>query len=214
VQGRYLGTKWTHGLAATNKLVVGGPFLQGHKITVGTLDDDVLTVDGLAVLGEVGSTYDIPGVAHLTYSDQGELVDEAQSDEPRRIVHLDLPMGMSMDIMRWGNYMDFRVLLPKGEAIDGSCGNFNGDPSDDTTEAIIERLGGATVSPEDMLFEHVAPQQLSQEMEDMLHAECQGEKREEAKNECKHLAYTLACEFDVCFGMNAHARKEALTFSD
>merc|ERR1719401_3018040 len=62
IQGRYLGTSWTHGLAATNKLVVGGPFLKGHKIVVGTTDSDELTVDGDAVLQEVGSVAHIPGL--------------------------------------------------------------------------------------------------------------------------------------------------------
>merc|ERR1712039_937382 len=32
IQGRFMGTKYTEGLAATNQIVVGGPFLHGHKI--------------------------------------------------------------------------------------------------------------------------------------------------------------------------------------
>jgi len=144
----------------------------------------------------------------------GELVDEAQSDNPKHIVHMDLPLDMTIEVMRWNNYMDFRILMPKGQIIDGSCGNFNGDPIDDSTEAIIERMGGARVAPEDMLFEHVAPTELSQEMKDMLEAECTGHTREVAKADCAGVEYPAACEFDVCFGMNSHARKEALTYSD
>lgn len=46
IQGRYMGTRYTAGLAATNKIAVGGPFLNGHIISVGTLEDGPITVDG------------------------------------------------------------------------------------------------------------------------------------------------------------------------
>jgi len=213
IQGRYLGTSWTHGLAATSKIVVGGPFLQGHHIEVGTMDSDELEVDGQAVLGSIGSSYSIPGLAHLTYSDQGELVDKAQTEYPKRIVHMDLPMGLKIDVMRWPNYLDLRIVMPSQGNMDGSCGNFNGDPSDDTTEAIIQRLGDK-IETSDFLFDRLAPQTISDEMKAMLEHECTGLKRQEAKSACQHLQYTEACEYDVCFGMNAHARKQALTYAE
>jgi len=187
---------------------------------VGTMDDDVFSVDGEPIEktwmkqhGALNPLQDMPDVK-IDFGYIVELVDEAQSDEPQNTVRLSLPMGVILEVMRWSNYMDFRIKMPGGHGIDGSCGNFNGDPNDDTSAAIIERMGGARVAMEDMLFDHVAPQNLSQEMKDMLESECTGELRQQAKAECGHLDYPPACEYDVCFGMNAHARKEALTFSD
>merc|ERR1719277_282615 len=108
--------------------------------------------------------------------------------------------------------MDLRVVMPRQGNIDGSCGNFNGDAADDTTEAIIQRIGDR-IRSSDMLFDTHAPSTISSEMKQMLENECTGSKRDDARQACASLSYTLACEYDVCFGMNAHARKEALTYS-
>merc|ERR1719356_2079307 len=68
IQGRYLGTTYTKGLAATNAIAVGGSFLQGSVIVVGTLESGVMTVDGQPVLGSLNSHYSIGGFATLSYN--------------------------------------------------------------------------------------------------------------------------------------------------
>jgi hypothetical protein len=213
IQGRYLGTTWTHGLAATSKLVVGGPFLNGHKIVIGTVDSGEMTVDGQPVLGALGSSYSLgDGLGRLTYSGDGQLVDAAQTEFPKRIVQLDLPLGVKIWVMRWPNYMDFKIEMPKQPNQDGTCGNFNGQIADDTSEAIIVR-SAARVHTQDMLFHSRAPERLSPEMEQMMAKECDMATSARAKQECVSSPTPPACEYDVCFGMNAHARKEALLYA-
>jgi len=50
IQGRFLGPMYTEGLSATRQIVAGVPFLNGHKILVGSFDTDVLTVDFVPVM--------------------------------------------------------------------------------------------------------------------------------------------------------------------
>merc|ERR1712232_1416503 len=57
IQARFEGTKYTERLAATNRIVVGGPFLHGHKIEVGTRESEVLTVDGRSVIPSFPGSY-------------------------------------------------------------------------------------------------------------------------------------------------------------
>jgi len=213
IQGRFLGTTWTHGLAATNKLVVGGPFLNGHEITIGTVDSGEMTVDGQPVLGALGSSYSIgDGVGRLSYSGAGEVVDRAQTEFPKRIVQMDLPLGVKISVMRWPNYVDFRIEMAKQPNQDGTCGNFNSDIADDTSEAIILR-SGARVQTQDLLFHSRAPERLSPEMQQMMTRDCDAATSARAKRECASSHSPPTCEYDVCFGMNAHARKEALRYA-
>jgi len=212
IQGRYLGTSWTHGLAATNKLIVGGPFLNGHKIAIGTVDSGEMTVDGQPVLGALGSRYSVAGIATLSYSGVGQLVDKAQTEFPKRIVQMDLPLGVKISVMRWPNYVDFKIEMPEQPNQDGTCGNFNGDASDDTPAAIIERIGARVRRP-DLLFSTQSSERLSPEMERMMANDCVAATRAKARPLCQNSPSPGACEFDVCFGMNPHARKEALRFA-
>merc|ERR1719382_1085485 len=121
-----MGTKWTHGLAATSKIVVAGAHMRGHKIVVGSLETGAITVDGRPVLSIFPSTYDLEGIGKLTYDSNGELVDKADHDPAStRILHMELPGGVKITVMCWTNYIDFKVVMRQQEAQDGSCGNFN-----------------------------------------------------------------------------------------
>jgi len=218
IQGRYMGTDYTDGLAATNKVAVGGDFLQGHIIEVANLDDGGILVDGEAVLQELGSSYSVAGLATLTYDSLGALPDEAQSKYTKRIVHMELPDGVTFTVYRWQNYLDLKLEMdPVEGGQDGSCGNFNGDPTDDTTEAIFHRIG-ARVGPGDMLLRHRADIKFTPEMEQML-STCPGDQLVQGELECRQeLPQTASsievnsCVFDFCFGMNEHALKIAQTF--
>mmetsp|Transcript_97480 Transcript_97480/g.203446 ORF Transcript_97480/g.203446 Transcript_97480/m.203446 type:complete len:442 (+) Transcript_97480:65-1390(+) len=220
IQGRYMGTKWTLGLAATSKVAVSGPFIDNHLIEVEPMEKDfggAILLDGVEVLNKFG-TLKFSG-ARITYDDQGELVDEATSKWKKNIVHMDLPKGISMTVFRWDNYLDLKITMPPMET-DGSCGNFNGDASDDTVEAIFDRVG-ARVDKEDLLFSRGASISMSSQAEDMLRKYCVGDKLQNATNEClKEIPATArtteevsACTFDHCFGMNAHALQIAKQFA-
>jgi len=218
IQGRFMGTNYTKGLAATNKIAVGGPFLQNHVVEVGCMEDGPITVDGAPVLQTFPSTYDLKGIASITYSTDGKLVDKATSDFQRHIVHMELPMGIRLTILRWGNYLDFRLAMAPQGGMDGACGNFNGDPTDDATEAVFQRLG-ARVPDSELLFKGRAPFKLS-EVEEKLLDLCSSTTMARAREECpKQLAGVRdapqdqnalkSCYLDVCFGSNEHVLKMA-----
>merc|ERR1719162_596071 len=57
IQGRYMGTKFTFGLAATQKVAIGGPFLKNHVIEIEPMEHRYggrIMVDRQPVLGEFG----------------------------------------------------------------------------------------------------------------------------------------------------------------
>jgi len=216
VQGRFLGTAYTRGLSATNKLAVGGDFVNGHVIEVGTMEGGHPTVDGVEVLTTLGSTYSLEGgLGTLTYNAEGDLPDEAASHFDRNIVHMDLPNGVRIEIFRWMNYLDFRIHVPLGTKVDGCCGNYNGWPADDTTAKIFSRIG-ARVPEGELIFSQRAAVVVSQEMQRMIAAACPEARLQPAKDNCRS-ALPLgasgesmdACVYDYCFGAVEHALKIA-----
>eukprot|EP00428_Durinskia_dybowskii_P066426 CAMPEP_0170377996 /NCGR_PEP_ID=MMETSP0117_2-20130122/12577_1 /TAXON_ID=400756 /ORGANISM="Durinskia baltica, Strain CSIRO CS-38" /LENGTH=330 /DNA_ID=CAMNT_0010633345 /DNA_START=84 /DNA_END=1076 /DNA_ORIENTATION=- len=209
IQGRYMGTEYTKGLAATNKIIVGGPFLQGHTITVGTLDSGVLTVDGSSsVLAAFPSSYQLPGgLGSITYNSQGNLVDPATHIWEKKVVTMSLPMGVRVEVFRWKNYLDLRIVMPQIPGMDGSCGNFDGNPADDTTEAIFNRIGARVPHGENM-FAHRGEIHWT-DTEDKLLNLCQPNVRARAQAKCAGSvgAEARSCMLDYCFGANEHALK-------
>merc|ERR1712060_46294 len=218
IQGRFEGTRYTEGLAATNQVVVGGPFLHGHKIEVGTLDSGVLTVDGQPVLSTFPSSYSGQGFT-LRYNGLGEVPDVVPEGNEKRIVHMQLPLGVKVRVYQWSNYMDVQIEMSPQPGQDGVCGNFNGDHGDDSTQAIIQRIG-ARVRPGDSLLSGQALIQFTPQMQKMMHAECAATKVASAQALCSSSlgvaadhAIVQSCVFDECFGMNVRARSHAKTYA-
>lgn len=222
IQGRYMGTPYTYGLAATQKVAVGGPFLKGHTIAVEPMEHAYgghILVDGMPVLLTYG-TYNVAGVATVTYNDQGELPDKAASVWQRHVVHMDLPLGIRLSVFRWGNYLDLELEMPQlpgGQ--DGSCGNFNGEVSDDTTQAIFERVG-ARIADSELLFKRQEEIVFTSEETHMLLTECQPKDLIAHELKCRKelpgtptTAGVNSCVFDQCFGMNEHALRSAKTYA-
>merc|ERR1719414_245214 len=50
IQARYLATPFTNGLSATHQIAVGGPFLNGHKVVVGPMENGQIAMDGTPIL--------------------------------------------------------------------------------------------------------------------------------------------------------------------
>jgi len=213
MQGRFMPTPYTKGLSATNKIAVGGPVAGNQVIEVGSLDDGPVTLNGQPVLTSLGMTHST-GAVQLTWNQVGDLPDAAASVFPRNIVHLDLQGDIKVQVFRFKNYIDVRVRMPRQPTgQDGVCGNFNGQPSDDTTAAIILR-GAGRVPPGQSLFTTAATPVVSQAMQTMIETSCGTQRIAYAKSAC---AKTLgaagsvdrgtldSCVYDVCFGNNAHA---------
>jgi len=222
IQGRFMGTRYTYGLAATNKVMIGGPFLHGHTIEVETMENNgKILVDGQEVCKERGTTYNIEdGLATISHNTQGRLVDEAASQFERHMVHLHLPQGIHLTVFRWTNYLDLDLRMPPLEGgVDGSCGNMNGDKADDATREIFKRVG-ARIDRGDMLFRNRHRVEFTSEEYDMLMT-CHREKRERSRESCQRELESSsptddelhACMFDYCFGMNEHSLRTARTFA-
>merc|ERR1719346_66494 len=150
----------------------------------------------------------------LTYTAEGNLPDKAADVWPKHIVHMDLPKGVSITVYRWANYMDLRIRMPAQPGQDGSCGNFNGNAADDTTEAIQQRIG-ARVGPGECLFKTRAVIEFTAAEKKLL-TMCKPELYAKAQAECTaelpgaHVTnQNKACFLNVCYGSNEHALKFA-----
>merc|ERR1740120_678722 len=219
IQGRFEGTRYTEGLAATNQIAVGGPFLHGHKIEVGTRDSGVLTVDGQPVMSAFPGSYSGDGFT-LSYNGLGHVPDVVPEGNEKRIVHMALPLGVHVRVYQWSNYVEVQVQMSAQPGQDGVCGNFNGNLHDDTTQAIIQRIG-ARVRPSESLLSGSAKIDFTEQMRKMMEAECPTATRSAAQGSCTRELAELAtvpnlvssCMFDTCFGMNVRARSHAKTYA-
>eukprot|EP00405_Crypthecodinium_cohnii_P017465 CAMPEP_0206454914 /NCGR_PEP_ID=MMETSP0324_2-20121206/21428_1 /ASSEMBLY_ACC=CAM_ASM_000836 /TAXON_ID=2866 /ORGANISM="Crypthecodinium cohnii, Strain Seligo" /LENGTH=550 /DNA_ID=CAMNT_0053925493 /DNA_START=157 /DNA_END=1809 /DNA_ORIENTATION=+ len=221
VQVRYHATPSTDGLAATQAVAVGGPFLNGHIFKVGPLKDGHIEWDGEQILEKFGD-FDPDGLGKIIYDDKGQLVDAAQESLPRRIVHVNLPGNFFMQIFRWDNHINVRIRMPPAPDQDGHCGNFNGNSSDDGHDAVVARLG-VGIDSKDLLFDHaveyIAGKRLTLE-------DCPEKKRARAEKVCRDASDRLAesisnwgrkdidsdlmqgCIFDVCFAGDKYALQD------
>jgi len=216
IQGRFLGTEYTAGLSCTNKIIIGGPFLQGHMIAVGTLQSGQkdLTVDGQPVLTSFPSSFTLGTLAELTYNGEGEIVDPNGEDRrwEKHIVHMRLPEGVYVTVYRWLNYIDVKIEMPPQATQDGICGNFNRDAADDQTASITERVG-ALVPSKELLFKRRAPFKMTDQQMELIRR-CPDAKLELGKKIClksmredqlpDEAGVLTSCILDVCWGDNGH----------
>jgi len=208
IQGRFRGTQWTHGFAATRKVVVGGPFLHGHKIVVGALEEGPPTFDGHPILTGFPSIFDLPqGMGRITYDGNGKLVDGATHIWEKKVVRMDLPLGVTMEVFRWDNYLDFRLIMSKQPNQDGCCGNFDGDPVNDGTAHVIQRMGGRVPPGQNMFNRRMHPGWT--EHEEAMLGLCPQQRVAAADATClrdgpRDTVPFKACKLDMCFGPNAH----------
>eukprot|EP00428_Durinskia_dybowskii_P060643 CAMPEP_0170381788 /NCGR_PEP_ID=MMETSP0117_2-20130122/14596_1 /TAXON_ID=400756 /ORGANISM="Durinskia baltica, Strain CSIRO CS-38" /LENGTH=542 /DNA_ID=CAMNT_0010637383 /DNA_START=138 /DNA_END=1763 /DNA_ORIENTATION=- len=213
IQAKYMATPFTNGLAATETLAIGGPFLHGHIFKVGPLETGSITWDGQPVLTLFPSTFDPAGLGTIRYNGEGELVDNAMINLKKFIVHVDFPKyHLHIQIMRWSHHINVRIscpLLPGG--LDGHCGNYNGNPDDDGTEEILARVG-TSIPPDESLFRIPMP------YHDVGRRglDCEPSREQEAREKCQvarpHIApdELEACIFDVCNGGTRYALQDAV----
>merc|ERR1712060_607366 len=169
------------GLASTSAIAVGGAFLRGHVIVVGSMESGIFTVDNQPVLPTFG-TYSIGGFATVTYNAEGQLVDAAAGVWSKHVVHMALPLGVQVTVFRWKNYIDLRIRMPRQPDQDGACGNWNGNPGDDSTMAIQGRVG-VRVGPGELLFRSRVAIRFTAEEEQLIRL-CPPERYAEAQKKC------------------------------
>eukprot|EP00445_Apocalathium_hangoei_P081236 CAMPEP_0204184954 /NCGR_PEP_ID=MMETSP0361-20130328/54873_1 /ASSEMBLY_ACC=CAM_ASM_000343 /TAXON_ID=268821 /ORGANISM="Scrippsiella Hangoei, Strain SHTV-5" /LENGTH=660 /DNA_ID=CAMNT_0051145073 /DNA_START=14 /DNA_END=1996 /DNA_ORIENTATION=+ len=219
IQARFLATPFTNGMAATHALAVGGPFLQGHTIVVDPMENGQITWDGEPILHGAPQTFEKDGLATLYYNAEGELVDVAQSHLTKHILHMELPSGVKVEVMRWANHINARITIaPLAGGQDGICGNYNGNHEDDTSDLITRRIG-QRVAASDLLFSTQVRGASMSSASKQLTKECPEQRRAMAEDLCKQSnqqaapggAILQACIFDVCFGGKQYAAQNALS---
>merc|ERR1712079_372437 len=207
IQGRYLPTKFTNGLAVTKLVAIGGPLLKGNKLIIGPL---AATWNDVPILAGFPSHFVQPGLLTVDYDNKGELVDKALDESKKKIVHVKIgdgtPEGITVQINRWtgspGNeYVNWRISMHSRPGQDGHCGNFNGNAADDDRLAVRERVGktGVPAGPE-LLFAEKTPITASNRPDVN---DCPTDTLHKAGADCKAtfggMSPKMSCLTDYCF---------------
>lgn len=170
IQGRYLATPYTAGKGCAKAIAIGGPFLrsssgEARELIIRT-EDASWEVPSRRKTTKILTGF--PSVFHnddppvdITYSDPKR--DTMQGDEGlcKKVVQASLPNGVKLHIERWidrknqsEQYMNLYLTMKPILGQDGHCGNFNGDPVDDTTEAVTARMGSRRVARTHLMFRY------------------------------------------------------------
>jgi len=215
IQARYMPTPITNGLSVTKVIAIGGDILEGHLLRISAL---YAMWDNEAILQDFPSQWSStsPPVT-IVYDSEGELLQEGREGRPRQIVKVSLPMGVLLQINRWneageGDYMNVKITLSGPlPSQDGQCGNFNGDPKDDSRAALKKRLGSSSawVADEDLLFTERTPvvKTGKPNIDD-----CAANLMTEAEELCGKMSANgipeKECIIDVCFGGKQFAAQD------
>jgi len=146
IQARYADRGWIVGL------VVGGPFLQGHKFAVGSSDSSgegwdgfAMSWDGSEVLTGFPSEFSVDGLVRIRYgkdrffqaaaAELHQQRDDWRSRTTLRLVEILLPSGVKITVALGKNvgswnfrFMDVFITMPfQASGQDGHCGRAAGD---------------------------------------------------------------------------------------
>jgi hypothetical protein len=155
IQGKYQPTHATNGLAVTKELAIGGPFLHGHTLIIG---EESATFDGQPIVATFpGSFRSADGIVTIAYNNQGQFLQPGREGKSLHVLHLSLPLGVTLQINRWneageGKYINSKITMSAQPGQDGQCGNFNGIAADDARLAVKARMGPNGVAAEDLMF--------------------------------------------------------------
>merc|ERR1712029_52377 len=174
IQGRYLPTKYTNGLAVTKMVAIGGPVLKGNKLIIGPL---AATWNGAPIIGALGSHFSQPGLLTVNYDTSGALIDTTGGvDASKKKIDMHARPGQ-----------------------DGHCGNFNGNAADDDRLAVRQRVGtqGVPAGPE-LLFGAKTPITVANRPDIN---NCPEATLGAAKTDCtaKYGSAKMSCLTDYCF---------------
>jgi len=216
IQGRYMPTPITNGLSVTKVLAIGGDMMEGHVLRISA---KFAMWDEEFILTDFPSTWTSasPPVS-IVYNDEGDYLQQGREGKQLRVVTVSLPMGVSLQINRWdelgeGDYVNLKIFqhgpLPNQ---DGQCGNFNGDPEDDSRAALKQRLGSSSawVADEDLLFKERTP---VMKTADPSIDDCAADRMPQAERLCGAQSPNgipeKECIIDVCFGGDQFAVEDA-----
>jgi len=153
IQGRYLGNGGSRGPSSLRAVAVSGDFLKNHTFVIQPMDGKVMW-DGEEVLSDFPSVFELPGLLVANFGAADSSIDRNLAGVlPIKTLRAQLPLGVRLTVNRWPRHMDAMISMaqqPGGQ--DGHCGNYDGDPEDDTAEGIRRRPAGEPVTGEQSLF--------------------------------------------------------------
>jgi len=211
IQGLYKPTHATSGLSVLKEIAFGGPFMQNHKLIIGT---NTASWDGQPIIGGFPANF-VNSIVQVHYDGQGQTLQEGRSGKAMHVVHLQMPLGVNVQINRWmeaseGNYINARINMPAQPGQDGHCGNFNGNPADDDRLQIRARVGTTGVAAGELLFPGGKIPVVQGNRPDINN--CEAPKLDHAKTLCKAKEHkfipSMGCLIDVCFGGDGFANDE------
>jgi len=130
IQGRYLPTVFTNGLAVTKMVAIGGSLLKHNTLIIGPL---TATWNGAPILTGFPSQFHQPGLVTVDYDNEGVWVDAKLDSTNKRVVHVKIddgtPKGLTVQVNRLtespGNeYVNWKISMHSRHRQDGHCGNF------------------------------------------------------------------------------------------
>jgi hypothetical protein len=209
IQARYAPTPITNGLSVVKEVAIGGPFLDSSSGKANVLRISALTAsfNGQPIIPDFPDQWDSQDPTIQVVTDaSGEVLQQGRQGKDMHVVHVTLPLNVQMQINRWnepgeGDYLNIKIEMSVQPQQDGHCGNFNGDPNDDTRPLIRSRIGTTGVAPDDLLFNVKTPV-VAPNRPDLN--DCPTEKANHARDLCaarsqNHMA-DHDCMVDVCFG--------------
>jgi len=220
IQGKYGPTPMTNGLGVTKGIAISGTALKGNNLIIMTMDmgPAAFTYKGQPICTGFPSTFNDPeGLVHIDYNSMGDTMQKGRNDKPLHVMHITLPNGLSIQVNQWnepgeGAYLNAKISMPQGYAgaIDGHCGNFNGNPEDDARLMVRARVGTQGVEAAALLFPGGKTPINPTNRPDIN--DCEQGKLDRAKEACKKSEGrwnpSSQCLIDVCFGGAGFAGEE------
>jgi len=207
IQGRYLPTKMTSGLAVTKILAVGGPVMKGNLLFVGPR---LAFWNGQEILQGFPSEFSEPGIVEMRLDNVGELLQKGRDGLAKHIVHIKVNdgtgEGLLIQVNRWtrpseGDYINVKISMHSRPGQDGHCGNFDGISANDDRLQVRARVGKTGVAQDQLLFKTKTPVVAANRPNIN---DCPATKLDEAKAYCRaqeggKLIPSMGCLVDYCF---------------
>jgi len=209
IQARYAPTPVTNGLSVVKEVAIGGPFLQSGDGKRNILRISALTAsfNGQPIITGFPDQFSNADPAIRVVTDgSGEVLQQGRAGKDMHVVHVSLPLAVDLQINRWnepgeGDYLNVKIEMSMQPSQDGHCGNFNGNPDDDTRPLIRARIGTTGVEPQFLLFGTKTPV-VAPNRPDLNN--CPTLKANHAREICQAKSQNNMadhdCMVDVCFG--------------
>jgi len=134
-------------------IAVGGAFLKGNTIIVGSLEDSIMWNGDRIFKRDEPSRFEFQEGAFsvkMTHTDHSHNV--ANLSQANRGIEMQLPKGVSLIVNRLRHHLNVAITMPSQEGgQDGLCGNFNCFAADESFEISSKRFD-LNVALEESLF--------------------------------------------------------------